>query len=91
MHTHVLLTGGRGSPNLYSRGGLLVKVGAAALGRLVHRMGGQDLSKEGLPPPHAPSYLDTHTQAKTFIFSFAPNCFSNCSLGLRKNKSARCF
>lgn len=49
--------------------GLLVKVGAAALGRLVHTVGGQGLSKEGQSALHTHPYPDTHPQSKILFFS----------------------
>lgn len=57
--------------------GLLVKVGAAALGRLVHTVGGQGLSKEGQSALHTHPYPDTHPQSKILIFFLCIKLFSN--------------
>ena len=68
VHAHVLLTCSHGPPDPHRAGGLLVKVGAAALSRLVHMVGGQGLSKEGQSAPHTHPYPDTHPQSKILIF-----------------------
>lgn len=54
-----------------------MKVGAAALGRLVHTVGGQGLSKEGQSALHTHPYPDTHPQSKILIFFLCIKLFSN--------------